>query len=205
MRILFLLIFVFITGCATHSLVPEQIRREQIDSNTAIIIGSLSRDASRLSPNDYKFIFKNIENNKAYQIDAQPVFNIFSMYTPDDFNEDNKKGGVFIYKVPAGHYTFTSFGIYDGYIHHPTKEYSIPFEAKGGRLNYVGEIKLTLARFERRSSPNFGNEPYWEISDQRQRDLPIIFKKLGFSIPERVTVEIPKRMEIETKLVKLPE
>lgn len=208
-RLMFLLVMLLVSGCATNSLTPQPVTLSDLNDGRGILVGSFSRDANEQQYYSQTFRFKNTSTGELFDIVSQPTFNLFSGKTPDDFQTSESRGGIFIFSLPPGEYAFYNFRLYqsDGYANKnwwSAQDYSIPFEVHAGVVNYVGEIKLI---------PSFGTNffgmrvhsgGYWEISDQKERDAGLISSKHPFISMEDAVNVIPSRKEVFTPLVILP-
>ncbi|WP_440906509.1 hypothetical protein ACMZOO_19250 (plasmid) [Catenovulum sp. SX2] len=204
-----LLLVCLTSGCATNNLAPHKVTQADLNDNNGILVGSFSRDPKGPVYYSQTFRFKNLENGSLHQITSQPTFNMFSGKTPDDFKTPTSNGGVFIFSLPAGKYSFYNFRLYqsNGYVNQnwSSKEpFSIPFEVKPNFVNYVGEIKLSPL-----SSKNFlGLEVHdggvWIISDEEGRDLEYLVNKYPEIEFDKINKTVPSEKDIFTPFVILP-
>ena len=208
-RLIFLLATLLVTGCATNLLTPQPVTQADLNENRGILVGSFSRDSNAPQYYSQTFRFKSMSSGETFDITSQPTFNIFSGKTPDDFQTPESKGGIFIFSLPPGEYTFYNFRLYqsNGYVNQnwwSEEDYSIPFKVNANTVNYIGEIKLI---------PNLGKNlfgmkvhagGYWEISNQKERDSALISSKHPFISMENAIDIIPEKKEVFTPLVILP-
>lgn len=202
-------LIVILSGCATTHLQPDGVSEKSLTATNGVLVGSFSRAPGSPSYYSQTFYFKSLATGELHQIKSQPVFNMLTGKTPDDFETSESSGAVFSFSLPAGRYSFVNFRLYNGGTgfeqNWSSKEaYSIPFEVRPNAINYVGEIRLEPIKgrnFFGMAVPAGG---VWIISDQRGRDLPIL-KKIRPGLPQDSVVSvIPTSKEIFTPLVVLP-
>lgn len=208
-RLIILMAALAITGCATNSLTPQAVTQSDLNENKGILVGSFSRDPAARQYYSQTFRFKNVSTGEKYDITSQPTFNIFSGKTPDDFQTPQSKGGIFIFALPPGKYTFYNFRLYqsNGIYYQDwwsNEDYSIPFEVMADSVNYIGEIKLIPIMGNNFFGMKVHAGGYWEISDQKERDSKVILKKHPFISMDSSINIIPEVKEIFTPLVILP-
>ncbi|MDF1818222.1 MAG: hypothetical protein P1U54_06260 [Immundisolibacteraceae bacterium] len=208
-KITLLLVTLTVTGCATNSLIPQPITATDLNENNGILIGSFARDPAAHSYHSQTFQFKNISTGETYDIKSQPKVNILAIGTPDDFQTLESKGGIFIFSLPPGQYTFYNFRLFhsNGYVNKnwwSETDYSIPFKVSANTVNYIGEIKLIPITGENLFGLTMHSGGYWEISNQKKRDKRIIIKKYPFISMENSIDIIPNKMEVFTPWVILP-
>ena len=208
-RLLLLLAVCFVTGCATNALTPKAVSKEDLNENNGILIGSFSRDPSAPKYYSQTFRFKNVVSGEIHNITSQPTFNMFSGKTPDDFQTPDSNGGIFIFSLPAGKYTFYNFRLYqsNGYVNEnwsSREAYSIPFEVNANAVNYIGEIKLLPDVGKNFFGVSVNTGGSWVISDQTERDTKFILLKHPFISMDKAINIIPTEKEIFTPFVILP-
>ena len=208
-RLALLLAIFFVTGCATNSLTPKPVSKTDINENSGILIGSFSRDPRKPPYYSQTFRFKNVSTGEMYDIKSQATFNMFSGKTQDDFKTPNSNGGIFIFSLPSGEYTFYNFRLYqsNGSSYQnwsSNKPYSIPFKINANAVNYIGEVKL-IPKMEKGF---FGMQVHaggvWEIRDQIERDTKFISLKHPFISMDSAINIVPMKKEIVTPFVILP-
>ena len=207
-RLLLGLIVLMLEGCASQLLKPEQLGKGQLQGNNSVLVGSFSRNPKGPPYYSQTFMFRNVETNKIYRIQSQQEFNLFSGKTPDEFKTENNSGSTFVFQLPAGKYVLYNFSLYRPYgyfyFYHSSKtDFAIPFVVQPNKVNYLGELKLESEgkKFLGMSIPAGG---IWIISNQIDRDIPLIKATMPNLPLENVVSVIPATKEIFTPLVVLP-
>ncbi|MBI3777037.1 MAG: hypothetical protein HY273_16075 [Gammaproteobacteria bacterium] len=203
-----LLVLTSLYGCSTSTkyLRPDGVTAQSLSPTTGILVGSISRSRNAIVNVFESFNFKNVTTGESNQIASKHNF----IASPDDFVTNESLGAIFIFSLPAGHYSFNYFRIFQqnliySTIQRPTSVYSIPFEVHANTINYVGEIKLDPEAGKVFKGISEQTEYYWIISDQSNRDIEL-FKHLRPDIPLNSFVSvIPNTKEIFTPFVILPD
>lgn len=202
------LFVVLLLGCTTNYKTPVKVSIESLNNSNGILIGSFSRDPEGPVYASQTFYFKNSTTGILHQIKSQLKPNIISSETPDDFKTSESHGGVFIFSLPAGKYSFYDFRLHQS--NGPTsktwtsKPYSIPFEVKPNKVNYVGEIKLSPAAENNIFGMEVLAESTWVFSEQLARDLVYLTQKHPDIPYDNIVNVIPVHKDIFTPLVILP-
>jgi hypothetical protein len=204
-----MLLVLFSSGCATNSLVPNPMGSSSLSDSNGILVGSFSRDPRGQKYYSQTFYFINTSTDEVHSIKSQPTFNMFTGKTPDDFKTSESNGGLFVFSLPAGKYSFNDFRLYqsNGYFEKnwsSEKPYSIPFEVHANKVNYVGEIKLMPLTGKNLFGMSVQAGGVWVISDQSNRDLKIFSTKYADIPIDNMVKVIPDSKEVFTPLVILP-
>jgi|GEM_PF-1017788 len=201
------ILFLFaLTSCATYSLAPQTI--SGFSENNTILIGSFSRRPWDRKYHGQSFFFKNSVTGRKYRISASNSFGFLGV-TPVDFKEFDTHGGIFLRELPPGDYEFYNFilvqssGTYTKSFE-SKEDFSIPFTVEANKLNYIGQIKLFVLTGRNIFGMILNNGGYWEVSDQIERDLPIVKDKYPTLQNSDVISIIPTIKTIPTPLVILP-
>ena len=209
LRLLLILVTsVLFTGCASKLLRPDGVSPSSLTTENGTLVGTFARNPNERAYYSQTFYFKNIKTGEKKEIKSQQTFNIFNGKTADDFTTTTSVGGIFIFSLPAGQYTFTNFRLYQsqGYSYQnwfAKEDFSIPFEVKAGATNYVGEIRLEQMKGKNFFGMTVQAGGIWFISDQQTRDIGLI-KEIRLDIPvDQVVSVVPKIKEKFTPLVVL--
>ena len=208
-RTLLVFIAALTSGCANNLLKQEGVSQASLTQQSGFLVGSFARNPDGRSYYSQTFYFKNLGTGKVHEIKSQQSFNIFTGKTRDDFDTETSSGGVFAFNLPAGHYVFHNFRLYQasGMFTQDwvsKQDYAIPFEVFSNSTNYVGEIKLDPMTGKNVFGMSVQAGGVWLISDQKARDIELL-KKLRPEVPlTNVVSVIPSRKNIFTPLVLLP-
>jgi hypothetical protein len=199
---------ILLVGCQTTSyqtsLRPEEAREYTVASpDEGYLIGSFSYTAnpptflglpasSRYT--QYGFFLQNVSKPEL-KADIGLNFGGFGSKPPNDFAIEGGGGRVFVIPLPAGHYKFYDFLLFEnlGQVQNSWKSrhgYSIPIEIRRGEALYIGEIR-TVHRYGR----NLLGMPlsaggYFVALPGKERDVPLLHAMYPFlrSVPVREAV-----------------
>ncbi len=117
-----------------------------------------------------------------------------------DFKSGSEHGGIATLKLKPGRYEFYSFGVSaPGVGYTPRVAFSVPITIEAGKVAYLGQY-LTLGLPK---EGLFGGEvlgaPYFVVSNQQQRDLPLAAKRkpelaglpVVTQVPDPATLGVP--------------
>jgi hypothetical protein len=80
-----------------------------------------------------------------------------------------QRSNLIVIELPAGEYSWTDLEL--GSVAGGSTSYRMPFTIEPGKINYVGDLLLTLNSFHKPGSmPSFG----FQVGDQSQHWLPIV-------------------------------
>lgn len=102
------------------------------------------------------------------------------LFNSDQQEWEGRTGAVTVLAVPAGAYRMSAFSLQDSMSNRrwsSRQDFDKPFEVRAGEVTYLGEFVGTGIL----SKPFLGNraveKPYFLVSDQQPRDLPIAEKQ----------------------------
>ena len=135
-----LLLAWLLQACAVQ---PKNIARDfalSEASETGVVIGSITYTGGY---SGYSVFFKAKEGEKDFKVQTGAGITLLPVWPEGDFGHIGLKGDLFAIELPAGDYSFHSWGVSSGLAHiSPTAPFAIRFVVKPGQAIYIGNFNF---------------------------------------------------------------
>lgn len=170
------LILVSLTFAFACSTAPSKNIPNNYSTNSAngLIVGSVSIMDEKPRYNSYFVHYREIGSKKIGSIRISPEQIIKMRFVPDFF-EGSKAVYLFSFEKPEGNYEFFRLDFFTNSGYAPlqrldkSSEFSLPFQARSGKITYVGEIVI-----DSKSS-----KQYKEVNNKYDRDIAALSEKIS--------------------------
>lgn len=170
-----------LAGCATTITPnsPDDLKAERLNDQTGILVGSFTRLPERQEHVSHTLYFQQEEiEQRPYEIMSFHGNDVLGLYPRDDFQEQDRKGLLFAFALPAGNYHFVSYSLESGEGHwRPTQPFSVPFTVEPGKVNYVGDIQLVVHEGQDIFGMTTARGGTFHFMNARKKDLPLLKAK----------------------------
>lgn len=197
------LIVLLFTGCQS----TQNTQTSNIPSALeGVIQGSLTWSADNPAFTRLEFKFRSLSDGKSYSVVARPTFNVFYGQTVADVKTGEVTGMTFSQTLPVGEYEFYNYRMDEGgqFIWSSPTDYAIPFNVLAQQASYLGEIRI----YPKVKDDGFGGteivDGTWILSDQANRDMPLLQSRYPHLAQVPVTTAIPQKKSRYTSKVLLP-
>ncbi|WP_299011607.1 hypothetical protein [uncultured Shewanella sp.] len=171
-----------LSGCTARPELPSSIATHSINSDYALIVGSLSRANGLLSFDSWSLSFRSLKTPIPYnniirgKVDKNVPFGKYDF----DFKEQKNSGNIFAYLVPAGEYEIYQTNMTNTYGYSFTswqskEPFSLKIHANAGQITYIGEYAIQPVY----EGKNLFGVPlmalgYWIVNDKSTRDIAML-------------------------------
>lgn len=193
-RICLLVLITVMAGCAARVApdTPDDIKATRLDDKTGILVGSFTRLQNRQEHVSHTVYFQQEGQSREYQIMSFHGNDVLGLYPKDDFEDDKRKGVLFAFVLPAGAYHFVSYSLESGEGHwQPTRPFSVPFKVEAGKVNYVGDIQLSVREGEGLFGMRAAKGGTFHFINSKDKDIPLLQNKYPDIPWDNVMVTVP--------------
>ena len=193
----FLVLVIFIVSACATGVPKSQISNAATPDGQSVARGVIVGSFTQIGKTYVRSIsFRHIASGKSFTI-AQGTF-----LSRNDFKGNiDGIGIVFAYELPVGEYEFFDYEISynDGLVSkvwRPQAKFSIPFEVNGGKINYLGDIRLIPSRGKNFLGLAIDAGGAFLFANELERDLPIIRRRFSHLLNEDVNPAVPTSGDI---------
>lgn len=184
-----------LTGCAAKSV--EQNFAFSPEAETGLVIGSAT-SSKKYSHFDTTTYFRYAKAGGLGALDLktagfiQPRRRSFTLGPRADSEFQDADGSLFALSLAPGDYVFETWEVLNGNngVISPTERNSIPFTVRKGQAVYIGNLHMHLGRGKNIFGVTIIADARPEITDQSQRDIPMLLQRYPNLKREDITITI---------------